>query len=445
MQELLKKYLSLAMKGNATYGDFYAESSYKLKIILDNMEAPESICGYQEGTALRLVENDTAYLLHSDGRSEETIRELVRHAKDPSGLLSAPGKAPALQGKSIEAFPKISRLAKLAGKLERKLSPERFKVIYRETGKDIHIFSSESGFHSDSRGEVRLSLSSFAGKGHKKWEGQSQGGEILGNLFNLEKLFETLLGEMSRDLHKGEDVSRTPSGIHDIILSPGLGSVLFHEVCGHSLEGDALFRRTSPLAGMMSEKIGSDKITVIDDPSIPGLRGSYKVDDEGIPSSPTTLIEKGILRNFLFDRLHAWRCNAAPSGNGRRRSHSFPPLPRMSNTFLLKGEDEPEEILRDTSSGLYIKELGSGIIDPSSLGFRFHILSGYLIEKGKRGKPVRGGIIEGNALEVLKSVDRIGHDFKHDPGTLNCSKEGQEIPVSVGGPTVRIRNMKVRN
>jgi len=235
------------------------------------------------------------------------------------------------------------------------------------------------------------------------------------------------------------DAEESPAGEMPVILGAG-GGVIFHEAVGHGLEGDAVYRHSSMFAGRIGERVGSEKVSVIDTGSLPNMRGSYNVDDEGQPPQRNLLIEHGILRGFLNDRMTSLALKAPRTGNGRRQSYRFPPLVRMSNTFLDVGTDAVEEIIKSTPSGLYARTLGGGEVDTVSGNFTFGVLEAYRIEQGKIGAPVRGASLVGNGPEIMKRIDRVAADQKFWNGT--CGK-GQWVPVTSGAPTLRIAAMTV--
>ena len=230
-----------------------------------------------------------------------------------------------------------------------------------------------------------------------------------------------------------------PAGEMPVIIAAG-GGVLFHEAVGHGLEGDFAHKGTSAFAGRIGELVASDRVSVIDHGGKPDLRGSYNIDDEGTPSQLNVLIERGILRGFMTDRITAQALDTRRTGNGRRQSYRYPPMVRMSNTYLYQGEDNVEQMIRDTKSGLYAAALGGGEVDQTSGNFTFGVREAYRIEDGKITAPVRGANLVGNGPEIMKRIDRVGPDMKFWAGT--CGK-GQWVPVSSGSPTLRISSMTV--
>lgn len=235
------------------------------------------------------------------------------------------------------------------------------------------------------------------------------------------------------------DAADPPSGEMPVVLAAG-GGVLFHEAVGHGLEGDYAGRGSSFYSGKIGQRVGSDRVSIIDWGGILDLRGSFNVDDEGTTPRENVLIEKGVLRGFLTDRISAQNLDTIRTGNGRRQSYRFPPMVRMSNTYLHPGEDDVEQIIRETKSGLYARSLGGGEVDTTSGNFTFGVLEGYKIEDGKITTPVRGANLVGNGPEIMNRIDRVGPDLVFWNGT--CGK-GQWVPVTSGAPTLRIASMTV--
>jgi TldD protein len=227
-----------------------------------------------------------------------------------------------------------------------------------------------------------------------------------------------------------------------VVIAAQAGGTLIHEAVGHSLEADSILDGSSPhFAGKIGRRVASEKISVLDDPTRKNQRGSFRFDDEGTPAERTALIERGVLKTYLFDRRSARRAGRASNGHGRRESYAHPPIPRMSNTFIAPGPDDPKRILAETPRGLYVTRLGGGQVNTATGDFVFEVEEGYLIEGGRAGRPVRGANLLGNGPEVLLRIDRVGWDLGWSVGT--CGKEGQGVPVSDGLPTLRIPKVVV--
>jgi TldD protein len=228
-----------------------------------------------------------------------------------------------------------------------------------------------------------------------------------------------------------------------VVLGPGWPGILLHEAVGHGLEGDFNRKGLSAFSGRLGERVAAPGVTVVDDGTIFGRRGSLAVDDEGEPTGRTVLIENGVLRGYLQDRLNGGLMKTALTGNGRRESYAAMPLPRMTNTFMLAGTDSPEDILRSVKRGLFAKHFGGGQVDITSGKFVFSAVEAYLIEDGEIGPPVAGATLIGNGPDVLTRVTRIGHDLRLDEGVGTCGKAGQSVPVGVGMPTVLVSEITV--
>jgi TldD protein len=229
----------------------------------------------------------------------------------------------------------------------------------------------------------------------------------------------------------------------DVVLGPGWPGILLHEAIGHGLEGDFNRKQTSAFSGRIGQRVASELCTVIDDGTIPSRRGSINVDDEGTPTHRTVLIENGILRGYLQDRLNASLMKMPLTGNGRRESYAHIPMPRMTNTFMLAGESAPEDILRSVKRGLYAVSFGGGQVDITNGKFVFSASEAYLIEEGQVTKPVKGATLIGNGPDVLTRVSMVGSDLKLDEGIGTCGKDGQSVPVGVGLPTIKIDGLTV--
>ena len=237
------------------------------------------------------------------------------------------------------------------------------------------------------------------------------------------------------------DSRPSPSGKMTVVMHRGFGGVLFHEACGHGLEADSIEKGASVFAGRMGEQVASALVTLVDDGSIPGEWGSNAFDDEGVPTQRTVLIEKGKLAGFMYDGLRARNLGAVSTGNGRRQSFRHPPIPRMTNTFILDGDSTPEEIIAATGKGFYAKTLSGGQVEPASGDFVFGVSEGYLIENGRVTTPLRGATLIGNGLTALNNIDMVANDFEMHIGV--CGKDGQGVPAGSGQPTLRILDMTV--
>jgi TldD protein len=275
------------------------------------------------------------------------------------------------------------------------------------------------------------------------------GGIVMGaGAVDLERLLarqpEQEIGREAARWIETRDAREAPAGESTVVLAPGTGGVFFHEACGHALEADLVLHHASPFRDLLGEKVAADFVGAMDDSTQPGLEGAYACDDEGSPCRGTVLIARGRLKAFLADRITGALLGRGTTANGRRESFRDLPLPRMSNTFLMAGTDDPEAIVRETPRGVYVRRLAGGSVDAASGDFLFRAEGGSLIENGRLTAPLRPFTIAGNGVSALRGIDRVGGDLRFGTGAGSCGKEGQRVPVAVGQPTLRVRSLAVR-
>jgi TldD protein len=296
----------------------------------------------------------------------------------------------------------------------------------------------------DVRPLTRLNVTVIAEDGTRREIGSFGGGGRVSFDFFLEgERWKRFAVEAARQAILKLRAVDAPAGTMTVVLGPGWPGILLHEAIGHGLEGDFNRKGTSAFAGRLGQQVASDLVTVVDDGTLPNRRGSLNVDDEGTPTSRTTLIERGVLRGYMQDKLNARLMGMQPTGNGRRESYANPPMPRMTNTFMLAGEDDPLDIIRSVRRGLYAVSFGGGQVDITSGKFVFSASEAYLIEDGHVTAPVKGATLIGNGPDALTRVSRVGRDLALDEGIGTCGKEGQSVPVGVGLPTIRVDEMTV--
>ena len=297
---------------------------------------------------------------------------------------------------------------------------------------------------ADIRPLVRLNVSVVVGQGERQESGSYGAGGRCGYALYLEPAtWRGHVDEALRQALVNLDSVPAPAGESVVVLGSGWPGILLHEAIGHGLEGDFNRKRTSVFSGLLGERVAVPGVTVVDDGTLGGRRGSLTIDDEGTPTSCTTLIEDGILKGYIQDRLNARLMNMAPTGNGRRQSHAYMPIPRMTNTYMLAGDRDPDEIIQGVTKGVYAVTFGGGQVDITSGKFVFSCTEAYAIENGKVGAPLKGATLIGSGEEVLKKVTAVGDDLALDPGIGTCGKNGQGVPVGVGLPTLRVDGLTV--
>ena len=308
----------------------------------------------------------------------------------------------------------------------------------------VMMVASDGTFSADVRPLVRLNVSVIVeDKGRREQAGAGGGGRYDYSYFHEQERAQGYAREAVRRALVNLESDAAPAGTMTVVLGPGWPGVLLHEAIGHGLEGDFNRKGSSVFAGRIGETVASELCTVVDDGTLANRRGSLNVDDEGIPSQRTVLIENGKLAGYLQDKLNARLMGVAPTGNGRRESYAHLPMPRMTNTYMLPGPHTPEEIIASVDKGLYAVNFGGGQVDITSGKFVFSTSEAYLIENGKVTRPVKGATLIGNGPEVLTRVSMVGDDLALDEGVGTCGKEGQSVPVGVGQPTLRVDELTV--
>ncbi|KAF0143774.1 MAG: TldD protein [Rhodospirillaceae bacterium] len=308
----------------------------------------------------------------------------------------------------------------------------------------VYILRADGQTAGDIRPLVRLNVSIMVGQGDRQETGShGAGGRMAYDTFVTLQSWRATVDEALRQALVNLESIPAPAGEMPVVLGPGWPGVLLHEAVGHGLEGDFNRKKTSAFSALMGQRVAAPGVTVVDDGTLPDRRGSLSIDDEGTQTRCTVLIEDGILVGYMQDRLSARLMGRHPTGNGRRQSYAYAPLPRMTNTFMLAGNTEPAEIIASVKRGLYAANFGGGQVDITSGKFVFAASEAYLIESGKIGPAVRGATLIGNGPDALTRVSMIGNDLKLDDGIGNCGKGGQTVPVGVGQPTIRIDSLTV--
>ncbi len=328
----------------------------------------------------------------------------------------------------------------------RSLDPriKQVTVSIAATHETILIASTDGSLAADVRPLVRLNVTVIAEQKDRREQGSHGGGGRFDYLqLVANNAWQKFADEAVRQALVNLEADAAPAGTMTVVLGPGWPGVLLHEAVGHGLEGDFNRKGTSAFSGRMGEKVAADGVTIVDDGTLPERRGSLTVDDEGTPTELTVLIEDGVLVNYMQDKLNARLMNMKPTGNGRRESFTHLPMPRMTNTFMLAGKYDPGEIISSVEKGLYAVNFAGGQVDITSGKFVFSASEAYLIEHGKVTRPVRGATLIGNGPEVMTRVSMVGNDLKLDSGVGICGKDGQNIPVGVGQPTLKIDSLTV--
>src|SRR5437763_2745420 len=333
-----------------------------------------------------------------------------------------------------------------ADKAARAYDPRIVQVrgIYADELRQIMVVGSDGTFASDVQHLARMTIACIAKSGNNSARGMGGGGSRIGmDYFLTEKTPEHFAHEATRQALIQLDAREAPAGEMEVVLGPGWPGILLHEAIGHGLEADFNRKGTSAFTGMLGRRVASDKCTVVDNGTLPSRRGSINVDDEGSPTQETVLIENGILKGYLSDKLSSRLTGMPDTGNGRRESYEHIPMPRMTNTYMLAGNDAPEDIIRSVKRGVYAVNFGGGQVDITNGKFVFSTSEAYMIENGQVTAPLKNCTLIGNGPDALTKVSMVGNDLQLDEGVGTCVKDGQSVPVGVGIPTIKLDSMTV--
>ena len=454
---VLDRALAAAMSRQLDYVDLYLQlTRYETWTVEDGI-VKEGAYSVDQGIGVRAVAGERTGFAYSDQLDEAALQDAVAAARgiartQGSGALKvarAASYAPLYPGQdplgSLSDSDKVELLADL-DKRVRAMDKRVAQVIgsLAAVYEVVLVQATDGTLAADVRPLVRLNVSVIMEHDGRREQGYAGGGGrgdysvITGGGKPLE-----IAAEAVRTAAVNMSAVPSPAGTMPVVLGSGWPGILLHEAIGHGLEGDFNRKGTSAFSGRLGQSVASELVTVIDDGTIQNRRGSLNVDDEGVPTRRNVLIEKGVLRGYLQDRLNSRLMGMEVTGNGRRESYAHPPMPRMTNTFMLAGEDEPADIIRGVAKGLYAVNFGGGQVDITSGRFVFSASEAYLIEDGRVTRPVKGATLIGNGPEALTRVSRVGHDLKLDEGVGTCGKDGQSVPVGVGLPTIRIDRMTV--
>ena len=437
-------------------GELFLERRRSETLILDDGRVKTASYDASEGFGLRAVCGEVSGYAHGTELSEAALRRAAQTARlavgDGGGTMAPPpqgtnrklyvGDDP-IAGASFPV--KVDTLREIDA-YARDLDPRVVQVTasISASHQEVEILRPEGGIVRDSRPMVRVNVSVIVEENGRRESGTAGGGGRLGLDGLLDPTdWQAKAREALRIAVVNLGAVAAPAGVMDIVLGPGWPGILLHEAIGHGLEGDFNRKGTSAFAGLMGQQVAAKGVTVLDDGTIPDRRGSLTVDDEGTPSGKNVLIEDGVLVGFMQDRQNARLMGVNPTGNGRRESYAHPPMPRMTNTYMLGGEATPDDLLNDMGDGLHAVGFGGGQVDITSGKFVFSCTEAYLVKDGKRGAPVKGATLIGDGPNALTRIRGLANDMALDPGLGNCGKAGQWVPVGVGQPSVLIGGLTV--
>ncbi len=449
--DVAERVLARALAHGGDFAEVFAERNAGLTMAIDESRVEAVQAGAAAGAGVRVISDGTSYFSHVDGLDPADVE---RAADEAAAALRADRTEPRpLQ--AVETTPQPVAVAPAGVPAERKAALLReldergraagseiaqFMASYAEVRREVSVANSEGLLSGDDRTRVRIGAQAVARRG----DVVETGAETLGGHRGFE-LFDEDPGSIADDAARKAltllDAGAAPAGSMPVVVGGGFGGVLFHEMTGHGLEADHIQKGASVYIGKLGEQVAQPLLTAYDDGRLPGEWGSDGIDDEGVPTQKTRVIEDGRLISYLYDGVTARRDGVASTGNGRRESFRHLPVPRMTNTYIAPGDAEPEAMIAEVQRGFYAVSFAGGQVDPATGDFVFGVSEGYLIEGGKVTRPCRGATLIGNCLEALAAIDALGNDF--DMKTGICGKAGQKVPVGTGQGHVRIAAMTV--
>jgi TldD protein len=441
--------LSALLSRGGEYGEMFREEVRSLSVLLEDGRVERVVSGTDAGIGVRLLFRGKTFYAYTNDPSAEALlslaRDLSRYADGGGVPVSVPASPARTVGPTVVRVPAGSRdvawkvaLVREIDRVARGFSPEirQVRATYGESTRTVEVAAHPGVFAAEEQGYGVLAVQCVAGND----SGLTMGYESAGGTGGLEFLDggvpETLARPAAGRAARALRAAKIPGGRMPVVLSSEAGGTMVHEAIGHGLEADLALRGMSVYKDRLGERVGSPLVSIADDATLPGKRGSCGMDDEGTPGRRTVLVERGILKGFLHDRLSSMREGTAPTGNGRRESYRHKPIPRMTNTLILPGETPPGDVLGGADRGLLVLKMGGGQVNTVTGDFMFEVAEGYRIEGGRQGEPVRGATITGNGPEVLSMIDRVGSDLGFGIGT--CGKDGQGVPVGDAQPTLSI-------
>jgi TldD protein len=456
-ERLLERCLGEALSAGGEFADLYFEAVTSTSLGMDEGIVKTAAQGISVGCGIRVLSGERTGFAYTDDLSPERLLKAARTA----ALIASGPQTQRVQGFTETSAPSLYpvtgvtadaeiaeklKLIERANKAARDFDPRitQVRANINDELRRILIAASDGTFASDTQPLARLNVSVIAKDEINTARGTSGGGgRVTLDFFTDSKSPEHFAREAARTAVLQLGAIAAPAGEMEVVLGPGWPGVLIHEAVGHGLEADFNRKKTSAFAGLIGQQVASPKVTVVDNGRMPGRRGSLNVDDEGNATQETVLIENGVLRGYLSDKLSSRLMKMPNTGSGRRESYQSIPMPRMTNTYMLNGDDVPADIIKSVKRGLYAVNFGGGQVDITSGKFVFTASEAYLIEDGVVTAPVKGATLIGNGPEALKYVSMVGNDLALDEGIGTCGKAGQSVPVGVGMPTVKLDRMTV--
>lgn len=456
-QEVVQRVLGDALRRGGDFAEVFVEDRRSSSARLDDGRVEELTSGRDRGAGIRVVVGDTTGFAHTADLSEAGLRAaaeaagaaarsggggvrevaLVRQSAarpyEPTVLPETVAKA-----RKVELLARADEAARATGAAVRQVG-----VGYGDVRRRVLVANSEGLLVEDDVVRTRFVVNAVAVGDTGMQTGYESVGRTMGfEVFDAVDVADVARAAATRALTKLR-AAPAPSGVVPVVIGAGRGAVLFHEACGHGFEADAIEKKASVYHGRVGESVASPQVTLVDDGTMAQEWGAFAIDDEGRPAQRNVLIDHGVLTDYMWDLLRARKAGRPSSGNGRRETYQHLPMVRMTNTYLLAGEDDPDELVRQTPHGVYVAQMGGGQVNTATGDFVFGMTEAYLIEDGEITEPLRDANLIGNGPEVLRNIDAVAHDFAMAEGGGMCGKQGQSVPVGMGQPTLRIGGVTV--
>lgn len=452
-ENMIEKILDEAVTRGADFAEVFEENSLFEETVATQEKVEQSVQGRESGVGIRIFKGLNCYYGYTNRKTEESLKELTKRLtkamrqKEASKIILGEKNiytmAPTVLMPSGLSFSRKMEPVQTAIRAGMDYDEEivRMRVKLTDMEQQIQIANSEGLFAEDTRVKTRLYIGAFAQNGTDDTEWIFWSGSYAGHEYYDKIDVEACAREAARQAKVVLHSEPCPGGRMSVVVDNGFGGLLFHEACGHSLEATVIAKNSSEFCGKLGKKVAPDVVTLIDDGSIDGEWGSLHIDDEGTPTQKNILIENGILKSYMVDRLNGMRAGLAPTGSSRRQNYKFAPVARMTNTYIAPGKSTPEEIIAATERGLYVKSIIGGSVESATGDFNFSTGECYLIENGKVTTPVRGATLIGNGGTVLQNVDMVAGDYDLRQGY--CYASSGALFIGAGQPTIRVSNMTV--
>ncbi|HVM51568.1 MAG TPA: TldD/PmbA family protein, partial [Acidimicrobiales bacterium] len=455
-QDVLERVLGRALRDGGDFAEVFAEDRVASSAMLDDGRIEELSSGRERGAGIRVVTGESTGFAHTTDLTEAGLLEAAAVASAAARGANAGVRTVALDRRAVTPAP-IDIRPESISKAQKVELLRRAEAAAKAAGNDIRqvmagygdnrrrfvVANSDGIFAEDDQTRTRLVVQTVAlGDTGMQTGFEAVAGARGWEIFD-ERSPEEVAEEAARRALLKLNARPAPSGTLPVVIAAGSGGVLFHEACGHGLEADLVGKGASTFAGRVGEQVASPLVTLIDDGTVAGAWGHLGVDDEGHPASRNVLIQDGMLADYMWDGLRARKEKRGQSGNGRRQTYKVLPMVRMTNTYLLNGESDPDDIIASTERGVFVKKLGGGQVDTASGDFVFGMVESYLIEDGEITDPLRESNLIGNGPDVLRGIDAVANDFAFADGGGMCGKDGQSVPVGMGQPTLRVAALTV--